>query len=341
APAACGADRPGVGRGGKPRTRSGRAAAHRGGRPPAAAARRGGGARAETRSPGVARRCRLSTLARAGPRASLHDPARGAPARGRAEDRMTRLEGDDVALKFVHTADWHLGRRFPSFEAADQLKLSRARLEVIDRILGVGEQTGADAILCAGELFDEPDPGKEWWEPLLEKLRKLRSAPPIFLLPGNHDPLVPASVYHADHPFRRGLPAWVHVVDRDEFEHVLSPDAVLYSAPCRSQAGQKDLALSLPGRAAGDERIRIGLVHGSTFDIDGCQMNFPIARDAVLQRGFDYLAIGDTHNFREVPPGARAPTVYPGAPEPTTFAEVDAGYVAVVFVTRRRRAIVR
>jgi len=254
---------------------------------------------------------------------------------------MSRLEDDDVALKFVHTADWHLGRRFPSFDAADQLKLSRARLEVIDRILGVAEQTGADAVLCAGDLFDEPDPGKEWWEPLLEKLRKQQAARPIFLLPGNHDPLVPASVYHLDHSFRRGLPAWVHVIDRDDFEHALSPDAVLYSAPCRSQAGQKDLALSLPGRAAGDERIRIGLVHGSTFDIEGCQMNFPIARDAVLQRGFDYLAIGDTHNFREVPPGAGVPTVYPGAPEPTTFGEVDAGYVAVVFVTRRRRAIVR
>jgi len=130
---------------------------------------------------------------------------------------MTRLEGDDVALKFVHTADWHLGRRFPSFEAADQLKLSRARLEVIDRILGVAQQTGADAVLCAGDLFDEPDPGKEWWEPLLEKLRKQRTARPIFLLPGNHDPFVPASVYHADHSFRKELPAWVHVVVRDDF----------------------------------------------------------------------------------------------------------------------------
>ena len=33
-------------------------------------------------------------------------------------------EGEDVALKFVHTADWHLGRRFPSFPDADRLKLS-------------------------------------------------------------------------------------------------------------------------------------------------------------------------------------------------------------------------
>lgn len=254
---------------------------------------------------------------------------------------MTRPEDDDVALKLVHTADWHLGRRFPSFDAADQLKLSRARLEVIDRILGVAEQTGANALLCAGDLFDEPDPGPEWWQPLLEKLRRHRTPGPVFLLPGNHDPLVKTSVYHADHAFRRGLPAWVHVVDRDDFSYELTPGAVLHAAPCRSQAGQQDLALSLPARAEGDERIRIGLVHGSTFDIEGCQTNFPIARDAAVRRGFDYLAIGDTHGFREVPPGARVPTIYPSAPEATTFAEHDAGYVAVVFVTTHRRARVR
>lgn len=250
-------------------------------------------------------------------------------------------EGDDVALKFVHTADWHLGRRFPSFAEADRLRLSRARLDVIDRILGVAHQNGADAVLCAGDLFDEPDPGREWWGPLLDTLKKRSGSRPVFLLPGNHDPLVAASVYAKDHPFRRGLPPDVHVVDGDPFEYQLTPDAVLYGAPCRSQAGQKDLALSLPARSPGDERIRIGLVHGSTFDLDGCQTNFPIARDAAIQRGFDYLAIGDTHSFREVPPGVRPPTVYPSAPEPTCFGEADAGYVAVVFVTRQRRANLR
>jgi DNA repair exonuclease SbcCD nuclease subunit len=253
----------------------------------------------------------------------------------------SKPEGDDVALKFVHTADWHLGRTFPSFPEADRQKLSRARLDVIDRILGVAERERADAVLCAGDLFDAPDPGREWWEPLLDKLRRRAGARPVFLLPGNHDPLTPASVYAADHPFRRGLPANVHVVDGDPFEYQLTAEAVLYGAPCRSQAGQRDLALGLPARADGDQRIRIGLVHGSTFDIPGYQTNFPIARDAAMQRGLDYLAIGDTHAFREVPPGGKPPTLYPSAPEPTSFDEKEAGYVAVVFVTRQRRSTIR
>jgi DNA repair exonuclease SbcCD nuclease subunit len=78
-------------------------------------------------------------------------------------------------------------------------------------------------------------------------------------------------------------------------------------------------------------------VHGSTFDAVDCQTNFPIAKDAALRRGFDYLAIGDTHSFRNVPEDARPPVVYPGAPEATTFGEHGAGNVVTVFVTRSRK----
>ena len=39
----------------------------------------------------------------------------------------------------------------------------------------------------------------------------------------------------------------------------------------------------------------------ATFDMPGYQTNFPIARDATAQRGLDYLAVGDTHGYREIP----------------------------------------
>ena len=96
------------------------------------------------------------------------------------------------------------------------------------------------------------------------------------------------------------------------------------------EAGAEDLALSLPARPEGDTRIRVGLVHGSTFDMEGYQTNFPIARDAPKQRGLDYLAVGDTHGFRVITEGGVAPIVYPGAPEQTRFGESGAGQVALV-----------
>jgi DNA repair exonuclease SbcCD nuclease subunit len=79
------------------------------------------------------------------------------------------------------------------------------------------------------------------------------------------------------------------------------------------------------------------MVHGSTFDMEGSAVNFPICGDACEARGLDYLAIGDWHSFKEIPKGAVAPIVYPGAPEPTSFTEKDAGHVALVWFSRHGR----
>jgi DNA repair exonuclease SbcCD nuclease subunit len=238
-------------------------------------------------------------------------------------------------LRLLHTADWHLGRRFPSFPEEAQKKLSRARMDVIKTILDTARRNRVNAVLCAGDLFDDPTPAKDFWEGLAKTFSD-SSDPnvPVFLVPGNHDPLTAESVWALTHPFRAQLPSWVHVVDRDNFEYELAPDVVLYASPCRSKAGENDLAMALPARESGDARIRIGCVHGSTFDIDGYQTNFPIGRDAGVQRGLDYLAIGDTHSFRDVTDTSPVPTIYPGAPEPTSFDEPAAGSVAVVALFR-------
>src|SRR5450755_2377116 len=139
-------------------------------------------------------------------------------------------ESGDIVLKLLHTADWHLGRRFPSFPEDAQKRLSRARMDVIANILAVARRNPVHALLCAGDLFDDPEPEPDFWEGLARTLRE-RGAPhpPIFLIPGNHDPLTPESVWALGHPFRARLPEWVHVVDRDDFTYELSPDVILHA----------------------------------------------------------------------------------------------------------------
>lgn len=249
---------------------------------------------------------------------------------------MSVREDDDVALKILHTADWHLGIRFPAFDDRDQLTLSRARLDAVERLLGIAEQYQVDAVLCAGDLFDDPHPEKEWWSGLARVFNKRSwTDRPVYLLPGNHDPLRPDSVYSSTHAFRGELPSWVHVIEEDNQEIELVPgEAVLYATPCRSKAGEEDLAARLPSREDSDKRIRIGMVHGQTFDMPGHQSSFPIDTNAVVANGLDYLALGDTHGFRQLSDDPRRPVVYPGAPEPTKFGEQGAGFAAVVYFRR-------
>ncbi len=238
-------------------------------------------------------------------------------------------------LKLLHTADWHLGRRFPTFPEEAQKKLSRARMDVVVRILELARRHGVHAVLCAGDLFDDQAPAPDFWAGLAKIFHDHPIEAPVFLVPGNHDPLKEGSVWSAKHPFRASLPAGVHVVDRDDFSYEITPEAVLYAQPCRSTAGQDDPAMALPEREAGDSRLRIGCVHGSTFDMPGYETDFPIRREAGVLRGLDYLAIGDAHSFRDVTPNLSVPTVYPGTPEPTNFDEPGSGKVAVVALFRQ------
>ena len=109
-------------------------------------------------------------MARRIPRASLSG-ADGDPAvPGGVQDRRT--EPGDVVLRLLHTADWHLGRRFPSFPDEGQKKLSRARMDVIARILDVARRNAVNAVLCVGDIFDDPDPAPDFWEGLARTFRE-------------------------------------------------------------------------------------------------------------------------------------------------------------------------
>src|SRR4030081_3335915 len=86
---------------------------------------------------------------------------------GGVSDRRT--EPGDVVLRLLHTADWHLGRRFPSFPEEGQKKLSRVRMDVVGRILDVARRHNVNAVLCAGDLFDDPEPESDFWQELAKR----------------------------------------------------------------------------------------------------------------------------------------------------------------------------
>lgn len=252
---------------------------------------------------------------------------------------MTEAE-DDVAIKLLHTADWHLGARFPAFADADEKRLRQQRLQTVRQVLGLAELRRVHAVVVAGDIFDGPEPEEQWWRALAQTLREQAwTERQMFLLPGNHDPLTETSVWK-DARFRQSLPPWCHVVDRDDFSYAFGDEAVLHAVPCRRTAGQLDVTAKLPARAPDDRRVRIALLHGQTLSIRGFANNFHIPEDTGTRLGFDYVALGDTHSLRIVA-GADSTLVYPGTPEPTRFSETDAGHAVLALLSRRAPPIVQ
>ena len=150
-----------------------------------------------------------------------------------------------MALTLLHTADWHLGRRFPAFERDQEQQLTRARLDAVGRILDLAESRNVAAVLCAGDLFDDPSPDEPWWGGVLREFVRRDWTRPVILLPGNHDPLTPNSLYDPSHPFRAGLPGVCPRRGPQGLGTVRGRRGRGGRRPCTSRAGQTDLAASL------------------------------------------------------------------------------------------------
>jgi DNA repair exonuclease SbcCD nuclease subunit len=233
-------------------------------------------------------------------------------------------------VRFLHTGDWQLGmtRRFLPAEA--QARFSAARLDVIRAIGRVAVAHDCAFVVCAGDVFESNALDRQV---VLRALEAMGEVPvPVYLLPGNHDPLDAATVYRSP-AFVRSCPDNVVVLDGSEVHHP-APGVELYGAPWLSKRPLADLVATVCSPlAAADDVTRILVAHGAV-DVGAPDPDDPALIDlAAVEEAIDdgclhYLALGDRHSLTDV--GRTGRVRYAGAPEPTDFDEVDPGKVLVV-----------
>src|SRR5690606_5905625 len=62
--------------------------------------------------------------------------------------------GGRTMPRFLHTADWQIGRQYARFAPEDALALAEARLSAVERLADIAHQEAVDAVLVAGDVFD-------------------------------------------------------------------------------------------------------------------------------------------------------------------------------------------
>ena len=88
-------------------------------------------------------------------------------------------------VTIVHSSDLHLG--------TDDSFSDKDRLAVLPKVLTAASEVDADVVVLAGDSFDNHRQPLELLERAANLLREYRK--PVVILPGNHDPLTPDSVY--------------------------------------------------------------------------------------------------------------------------------------------------
>jgi DNA repair exonuclease SbcCD nuclease subunit len=229
-------------------------------------------------------------------------------------------------IRFFHSADWQLGARFRQFGAKAEA-LRAARMATLRKSLEMARERSADAFLIAGDLFEDNQVEDKLVNEALGVFGEFASLP-IFILPGNHDPISgPEAIWN-----RKAFlqpPSNVRVL-REPCTVDLG-DAVLLASPLAQKLSTTDPSLKLVELAKDvpSDRIKIGITHGA-LAIEGKHQpnDFPIALNAASRAGLDYLAIGHWHNWLDEIDGGRI--VMPGTPEPDRFSNDHSGHAAFV-----------
>lgn len=231
-----------------------------------------------------------------------------------------------TVVRFLHTADLQLGmtRRFLTPEA--QSRFSHARIEAVRALGDLARAHACEFAVVAGDVFESNHVDRQVLQRAMEALAAVPV--PVYLLPGNHDPLDAATLYRA------ATPPNVTVLGAAG-PHVVRPGVELVAAPWTSKRPLSDLlgavCRDLSPPPAGTVRIAVG--HGAV-DTESPDRDNPalISRAALEQALADglvhYVALGDRHSTTSV--GSTGRVWYSGAPEATDFDELDPGNILVV-----------
>jgi len=237
-------------------------------------------------------------------------------------------------VKFLHTADWHLGMKYSQLgEKAE--KARNIRLKSVQKLLDHGRKENVDFVLVAGDLFDSNDVDKRLINIVSEILQ--HTPLPVYIIPGNHDPLTLDSLYWD--------PVWEtlnNVTIFKESKPFTLPhhNVTIYPSPVSQKQSKKDptdwikvdSSLSDSNNHSARNEISIGLAHGN-LAIEGYidNPNFPITPNRATISDLDYLALGEWHSFRTFQdPQGITRTTYPGTPETTKFGEENSGKAVIV-----------
>lgn len=231
-------------------------------------------------------------------------------------------------VRFLHTSDWQLGMTRHFLKPSAQARFTDARIEAIRTIGRIARDEGCAFVAVAGDVFESNLVDRSIVARAFEAMRE--ALVPFYLLPGNHDPMSPGSIWLSEAFERR--PSNVHLLS--DTPVAIAPGEWLVGAPYRSKKVADDPLAAALERAAALEGRAVVIGHGQVDTLVPDMGQSGIIDSATLESAAErltYVGLGDRHSRTEV--GASGKVWYSGAPEPTDYDEGDPGWALVVDAT--------
>ncbi len=243
-------------------------------------------------------------------------------------------------VTFLHTADWQIGMTRRWLQPEAQARFDSDRLDAIRRAGQIARAQGCAFVVVAGDVFESSQLRQGTVLRALEVMREVKL--PVYLLPGNHDPLDSISMYRQP-TFVDACPSNVTVLDSSQPIDV-APGVQVIGAPWTGKRPGRDLVGdAVSTLVAADGMVRIVVGHGIVDVLDPSGANPAAIKTAALLEALDrrlihYVALGDRHSRTDV--GGHGSIWYSGAVEVTDPREEAPGDVLVVTVEQNVAPVV-
>ena len=227
--------------------------------------------------------------------------------------------------RFLHTADWQIGRQYARFEQDDGVALAEARFTAVETLAVLAAEEQVDAVLVAGDIFDAQTLSERTLHRTFQALSAYSG--PWLMLPGNHDAALAESVW--TRAARIGaIPANVHLLASSEPFLLADISTAILPAPLTQRQTYQDLTAWFDRAETPEHFLRLGLAHGSVTGqlAESIDSPNPIAAERATSARLDYLALGDWHGCKQID----ARTCYSGTPEADRFRNNAAGQALLV-----------
>ena len=145
-------------------------------------------------------------------------------------------------IRFLHTSDLHIGKRFGNFPEDLRGRLREARHGAIGRLAEAARNGGAGFVLVAGDTFDTETPTPPVLHQALQEMGRNGDLTWV-ILPGNHDSLLADELWQR---IRAIAPPNV-MLALDPTPITLAAHVVLLPAPCTTRRPGRWLAPSAGG----------------------------------------------------------------------------------------------
>ncbi len=233
-------------------------------------------------------------------------------------------------IRFLHTSDWQLGMTRHFFSEGAQERYSQSRFDAIRSMGQIAKENECRFMLVCGDLFESNQVDRKTVARALDALRDVSI--PVFILPGNHDPLNAASVYHSS-TFIEQKPSHVRVVETAA-PIKIAEGVELVGAPWLSKRPVTNpIEDAINALEPATENIRICMGHGAVDTLAPDRESTGVISVSALElaldeRKVDFVALGDRHSWTKV--GKTERIWYSGTPEMTDFRETQSGYGLIV-----------